>query len=69
MYHYFNTADETAGGFEGEYGQEIDLLATYPVCSGFDLTAKCAFYFKGDNAADNFTEDETVFWLRGTLHF
>ena len=45
------------------------MLATYPVCSGFDLTAKCAFYFKGDNAADNFTEDETVFWLRGTLHF
>ena len=69
VYHYFNTADETAGGFDGEYGQEIDLMATCRVCPGFDLTAASAFYFKGENNADNFTEDETVFWLRGALHF
>lgn len=69
VYHYFNTADKTAGGFDGEYGQEIDLLATYPVCPDFDLTAKCAFYTKGENDVGNFTEDETVFWLRGTMHF
>jgi hypothetical protein len=81
VYHYFYTADETNpdaspatgvggdGGFKGEYGQEIDLLAKYPVCSNFNVLAKFAYYVKGDNDTDNFTEDETVFWLRGTLTF
>jgi hypothetical protein len=67
--HYFTTADETAGGFSGEYGHEIDLLAKYPVCKNFDVLAKAAYYVKGKNHAGNTTEDETVFWLRGTLKF
>jgi hypothetical protein len=75
VYHYFYTADETnpggddVGGFKGEYGQEVDLLAKYPVCSNFNVLAKFAYYVKGENDEDNFTEDETVFWLRGTLTF
>lgn len=69
VYHYFNTADETGGGFSGEYGQEIDLLAKYPVCKNFDVLAKCAYYMKGEGNPDNFTSDETVFWLRGDLRF
>jgi hypothetical protein len=69
VYHYFNTADETDGGFKGEYGQEIDLLAKYPVCKNFDVLAKLAYYVKGKNHPDNETSDETVFWLRATLRF
>jgi hypothetical protein len=69
VYHYFNTADETDGGFKGEYGQEIDVMAKVPVCDRFSLLAKAAFYIKGENDADNLTEDETVFWLRGTYTF
>lgn len=75
VFHYFHTADETnpgggaTGGFKGEYGHELDLLAKYPVCKNFDMLAKFAYYVKGENDADNFTEDETVFWLRGTLTF
>jgi hypothetical protein len=69
VYHYFHTADETATGFDGEYGQEIDALAKYSVCKNFDLLAKAAYYVKGENNGDNFTNDETVFWLRGTLKF
>lgn len=69
VYHYFNTADETAAGFSGEYGQEIDLMAVYPVCPEFDLSATYAYYIKGENDADNFTQDETVLWLRGTMRF
>ncbi len=74
-FHYFNTADATnpgggaTGGFQGDYGHEIDLLAQYPVCANLDVTAKLAYYKKGDNHPDNFTADETVFWLRGTLSF
>ncbi|MEN8254036.1 MAG: hypothetical protein ABFR33_01065 [Verrucomicrobiota bacterium] len=67
--HWFNTADETAAGFDGDYGQEFDVLAKYPVCKNFSVLAKAAYYIKGDNHADNFTNDETVFWLRGTLTF
>ncbi len=69
IYHYFNTADKTTTGFSGEYGQEIDLLAKYPVCKNFDVLAKLAYYMKGNDALANFTNDETVFWLRGTLTF
>ena len=75
VYHYFNTADKTATGFSGQYGQEIDLLAKYPFSKNFELLAKFAYYKKGkDTASDapgvaNFTNDETVFWLRGTLKF
>ncbi len=69
VYHYFNTADKTDAGFSGEYGQEIDLLAKYPFTKNFSLLAKAAYYMKGDNHVGNFTNDETVFWLRGTLTF
>lgn len=69
VYHYFNTVDQTDAGFDGEYGQEIDLLAKYPICPNFDVLAKCAYYMKGKNHPDNFTADETVFWLRGVLRF
>lgn len=69
IYHYFNTADKTDNGFQGRYGQEIDLLAKYPVCKNFDVITKFAYYKKGDNNVDNFTNDETVFWLRGILTF
>jgi hypothetical protein len=69
VYHYFNTADETDGGFDGDYGQEVDLLAKYPICPNFDVLAKLAYYKQGDDTADNFTEDKTVFWLRGELRF
>ncbi|MEE9367801.1 MAG: alginate export family protein [Pontiella sp.] len=70
IYHYFNTVDATtANNFSGEYGQEIDLLAKYPVCKNFDVIVKYAHYIKGDNNPDNVTNDEDVFWLRGTLTF
>ncbi len=69
VYHYFNTADKTGTGFSGEYGQEVDVLAKYPVCKNFDMLAKAAYYVKGENEVGNFTQDETVFWLRGTLRF
>jgi len=75
VFHYFTTADETnpgggmVGGFKGAYGHEIDLLAKYPVCKNFSVLAKVAYYVKGDNHTDNTTNDETVFWLRGTLTF
>lgn len=73
--HYFNTAETTPGGFDGNYGYEFDALAKYPVCKNFDVLAKVAYYIKGENTAidgpgvNNFTNDETVFWLRGTLTF
>ena len=69
VYHYFHTADETIAGFDGQYGQEIDLLAKYPVCPNFDVITKFAYYKKGESGVGNFTDDETVFWLRGTLTF
>lgn len=68
-FHYFTTADETAGGFDGPYGYEIDASAKYPVCKNFDLIAKVAYYIEDNSHADNFTADETVFWLRGILKF
>ncbi len=67
--HYFNTTDTTPAGFSGAYGYEIDALATYPVCKNFDVLAKVAYYIKDGSSAANFTADETVFWLRGTLKF
>lgn len=67
-YHLFNTAFNTpANTFSGIYGSEIDLSAGYPICRNFDVLAKFAYYMQGDN--DSPTEDKTVFWLRGTLHF
>lgn len=69
VYHIFNTADETTTGFSGIYGHEIDLMAKYPVCKNFDVLTAIAYYDKVDNDAGNFTNDETVFWLRGTLRF
>ena len=67
--HYFNTAETTPGGFDGAYGYEFDALAKYPVCKNFDVLAKIAYYVKEDNHIANFTNDETVFWLRGILRF
>ncbi len=69
IYHYFNTVDQTAAGFDGEYGQEIDLMAKYPICPNFDVLAACAYYMTGDGHPDNFTVNKTVFWLRGVLSF
>lgn len=69
VYHYFHTAEKNALGFDDEYGQEIDGLIKYPVCENFDLLAKAAYYHKGKSGVGNFTDDETVFWLRGTLRF
>lgn len=68
--HYFNTANDTPSGtFSGMYGHEIDAMAKYPVCKNFDVLAKFAHYVKGEDDAGNFTSDENVFWLRGTLRF
>ncbi len=67
--HYFTTADTTPTGFDGPYGYEFDALAKYPVCKNFDVLAKIAYYVKEDDHIGNFTNDETVFWLRGTLRF
>ncbi len=73
--HYFNTAETTPTGFDGAYGYEFDALAKYPVSKNFDVLVKLAYYVKGENTAvdapgvANFTNDETVFWLRGTLRF
>jgi len=67
--HYFTTADTTPTGFDGPYGYEFDASAKYPVCKNFDVLAKVAYYIKDGNHATNFTNDETVFWLRGTLKF
>jgi hypothetical protein len=69
VFHYFTTSNETDGGFDGPYGYEIDASAKYTVCSNFDLLAKVAYYIQDDEHPDNFTNDETVFWLRGTLRF
>lgn len=69
VFHYFTTADTTATGFDGPYGYELDASAAYAVCKNFDLLAKVAFYEKDGSALGNFTNDETVFWLRGTLRF
>ncbi|MCF7818221.1 MAG: alginate export family protein [Kiritimatiellales bacterium] len=70
VYHWFHTNNKTdANNFSGKYGQEIDLMAKYPVCKNFDVLTAFAYYMKGDNNADNFTNDETAFWLRGTLRF
>ena len=68
--HFFNTAYNTpANGFSGIYGYEVDGAAKYAVCKNFDVLAKFAYDIKGDNDLGNFTNDETVFWLRGTLRF
>ena len=67
--HYFDTTDSSAAGFGGPYGYEIDALAKYPVCKNFDVLAKVAYYIKDGSTAANGTNDETVFWLRGTLRF
>ena len=67
--HYFNTAETTLTGFDGAYGYEFDALAKYPVCKNFDVLAKVAYYVREDNHLANFTDDETVFWLRGILRF
>lgn len=67
--HYFTAANETAGGFNGPYGYELDVSAKYMVCKNFDLIAKLAYYIEDGNHIDNFTADETVFWLRGIFRF
>ncbi len=68
--HFFNTAYNTpTTAFSGVYGYELDFLAKYPVCENFDVLAKLAYYIQGDNDPGNFTNDETVFWLRGTMRF
>lgn len=70
VYHYFNTAANTPGySFSGTYGNEIDAMLKYNVCENFDALTGVAFYVKGDDSITNFTADETVFWLRGTLRF
>ncbi len=70
VYHLFNTAYNTpATSFSGIYGHEFDFQAKYPVCKNFDVLAKLAYYIKEDDAITNLTNDETVFWLRGTLSF
>lgn len=67
--HYFNTTDTTPAGFDGAYGYEFDALAKYSVCKNFDVLAKVAYYVKDGSSTANLTNDETVFWLRGTLKF
>jgi len=67
--HYFNTTDTTPAGFDGAYGYEFDALAKYPVFKNFDVLAKVAYYVKDGSSTANLTNDETVFWLRGTLKF
>jgi len=67
--HYFDTTDSSSAGFDGPYGYEIDALAKYPVCKNFDVLAKVAYYVKDGSSTANITNDETVFWLRGTLRF
>ncbi|MDF7824909.1 hypothetical protein P4B35_12875 [Pontiellaceae bacterium B12227] len=70
VYHYFNTAADTpASSFSGTYGNEIDAMLKYKICDNFDALTGLALYFKGDDAASNGTNDETVFWLRGNLRF
>ncbi|MDF7809302.1 alginate export family protein [Pontiellaceae bacterium B12219] len=70
VYHYFNTAADTPStSFSGDYGQEIDAMLKYKVCKNFNALTGAAFYFKGDDAASNFTADETVFWVRGNFSF
>lgn len=70
VYHYFNTAANIpAGSFSGTYGNEVDAMLKYEVCKSFDALTGVALYYKGDDAGTNFTADETVFWLRGTLRF
>ncbi|QBG47994.1 hypothetical protein EGM51_11510 [Verrucomicrobia bacterium S94] len=68
VYHYFNTAAETpAGSFSGNLGNEIDAMVKYKICRNFEALTGAAFYMKGESGSP--TEDKTVFWLRGTLHF
>lgn len=52
------------------------MLAFYLIPQAFprpnahiDTTATAAFYLKGENGAGNFSNDETVIWLRGTFRF
>ena len=71
VYHYFNTAGDNAAAtsFSGTYGNEVDGMLKYKVCKNFDALTGVALYFKGDNAPQNRTFDETVFWLRGNFRF
>ena len=64
--HYFTTA---AGSVSGSYGNEVDAMLKYKFCPNFSALTGLAYYMKGDNGPGNFTNDETVFWLRGTLSF
>ena len=67
--HYFTTANATPTGFDGPYGYEADASAKYSFCKSFDLLAKLAYYKADNSELGNFTNDETVFWLRGTFRF
>lgn len=70
IYHYFNTADGTpAGGFTGNYGNEIDAEVKYTFSKQISTSATLAYYIEGENKALNPTADETVFWLRGSFRF
>ena len=68
IFHYFNTAKDV-DGFSGNYGSEIDAQLKYAFNEYIDTSATIAYHMKGDNNAENKTNDETVFWLRGALRF
>jgi hypothetical protein len=60
--HIFHTTDPV-GGFEGEYGRELDLLFVQPLAEDLKALVKVALYDKTHSPA-GVTRDEEVTWLR-----
>lgn len=66
-YHYFHSADDF-GGFDGEYGQELDIDLVKPINDYVTAELKFAHY-EANESAGNPTIDEDVLWVRMMLTF
>ncbi len=68
VYHYFDTSENEY--FDGNYGDEIDLLANRKITDNLSGLLSFAYYSQDDEKANGYlnpTRDEQVFWAR--LHY
>ena len=74
VYHYFDSTDDSANGFDDAYGDEIDLLAVKKLHKNVKGLLKYAHYNERNSSAINSAglvggHDEDVFWTRLMIKF
>lgn len=63
-YHFFDTTESNAGGYDKEYGTELDLLATRKLNDDLSMQVKLAL-FDGVNSDEAGAKgDKDVLWVR-----